>query len=333
MLKASIKRVKAFISTIYFVAIGMLILFPSLALASGDWNPTKSTINLPANLEVPENTPVDQVIWTSTAVTSGLRDGDSSTSAICGTLAGMGTTYGNNIYATGISGIGVRLRAVLTSSSWTGLTYYLTEPGTCTDKISWTGSQTKYYTQTVYLELVRIAGQIGSGSLNFSNISATLKFNCPAGVCLDLWTISIAGTLGVKTSSCAVNTYDKSVDLGTNFTQRLKAVGTTSNDTNFVINMSCTSTNLTPSITFTGSASDVQNKVFANDSGSAKGVGVQLLYGNNIITPDLKLSLGSAQTTLLTDYNFKARIYQTENIVTAGNINATIIFTMDYSEI
>lgn len=317
-----------------FLSVPILLVFsaqPALALAV--WNPTTSTITLPSTLDIPANTAVGQIIWTSAGVTSNMQDRNNVNAYFCGILTGVGIASGNDTYATAISGVGLRVRSVLNTTLWGSRPYQINSTGDCLDKDTyWTGSSERFFPQTVYLELVRIPGTLGAGTLNLSNINVNLRFNCENS-CTNSWSISVSGNTEVKVSSCTVNTYDKIVNLGTLYTQKLTSIGPTSNGANFVINLACTSTSLTPSITFAGSKDDVQSKVFANDSGSAKGVGVQLLYGNNVITPDLKLSLGPAQTTLSTDYNFKARLYQTAAAVTAGSVDTTIIFTIDYSNL
>lgn len=180
-------------------------------------------------------------------------------------------------------------------------------------------------------ELVKVADTVSSGTASSGTI-ATFSLSNPDDFDLSSSTIySLTLTsFAVTAEACTVNSYDTSVDLGTASSQSFTAVGSTSSATDFAINMTCSSTSLSPTLTFSGTVDDNVSSVFANDSGTATGVGVQLLYGDTAITPDTAVSLGTATSTSATDYDFKARLYQTTSAVTAGSVDTTVNFTLEY---
>lgn len=171
---------------------------------------------------------------------------------------------------------------------------------------------------------VVLVGQMAVGG----RVNGGLFYNMTTSDGLDILDVYV-NSFAVSVPTCTVNSYDSSVELGWAFTQRLKSVGTTSNKTPFTINMACASTSLNPTITFTGNTVTNYPSVLAN-TGTAQGVGIQLLYQNNVITPNTSTSLGKVATTSSTDYNFDAQYYQTASPVTAGTVDVIATFTISY---
>ncbi len=130
--------------------------------------------------------------------------------------------------------------------------------------------------------------------------------------------------------ACTVNDYDKTLDLGTVYTQQMNSPGSTSVAKDFNINMTCSSTQLSPTLTFNGETESNLPSVLSNNLGGSKGVGVQLLYEGKIITPGTAISLGRVSATYAKDYIFQARMYQTLSSVTAGGVEFTTTFTVEY---
>lgn len=301
----------------------------NLVFAFGTFDPTSSTITLPSSLTIPANTAVGTIVYTSEAITTSLTDGSSSTSSFSSKFFSSPTlsSYGNSVYDTGIPGLGFRLRGMFQTPSQSGIKQYYDD--TDYSSYSWSGSS-ESYDQYTYLELVVTGNPIASGPLDLSDIIARLRFNYSSAATEETWTIYLSGTTNITGTSCEVNTYDTSVDLGSASTQSFTAAGSTSQSTDFTINLICSSLLLTPSITFSGTVDGDNSNIFANDSGTATGVGVQLLYGDTAITPDTAVSLGTATSTSATDYDFKARLYQTTSAVTAGSVDTTVNFTLEY---
>ncbi|MFE8154209.1 fimbrial protein [Brenneria goodwinii] len=241
---------------------------------------------------------------------------------------------------TGIDGLGIRM----TNTSASGPTWILDGASTTYNSayditaaatLSIDGVATSGYGLSVDMlgywrfELVKTADTVSSGASDTSTFTLWtdgIEFNLPS---LTIWTWSFS-PFTVTAEACSINGYDTSVDLGTATTPSFTAVGATANSTDFTINMICSSTGISPTLTFSGTVDDDVSAVFANDSGTATGVGVQLLYGNTAITPDTAVSLGMAPSTSATDYAFKARLYQTAGAVTAGSVDTSVIFTMGY---
>lgn len=180
-------------------------------------------------------------------------------------------------------------------------------------------------TKTFGAYLYKGASSLTSGGTWEGGTIATLNVSgvgTLATIDIDSFTVTVG--------ACTINTYDTNVDLKSADATRFTSPGTTSNTTDFTINMTCSSPGLSPTLTFSGTADDDVSNVFANDSGTATGIGVQLLYGDSTITPDTAVSLGTTTSTSATDYDFKARLYQTARAVTAGSVDTTVTFTLDY---
>ncbi|WP_085653767.1 MULTISPECIES: fimbrial protein [Lonsdalea] len=297
--------------------------FNATATSTTEFSPSSSTIALPSSLTLPANTAVGKVVYTSEAATTSMTSSDTGDYTFTTQWAGESPTrssYGNNVYETGIAGLGFRVKGVFRTNQPKTLTIYWPDNS---DTVTLTGSTTPAE-QDAYLELIVTSNDVASGEFDLSAIIANMHFDE-----VD-WAVSFSGTTTVTATSCEVNTYDTSVDLGTAYTKNLTEVGTTAQTTDFSINMTCSASTLKPSITFSGTPDSNVSAVFSNDSGTATGVGVQLLYGDTVITPDTVLSLGKPTSTSATDYDFKARLYQTASTVTAGSVDTTVTFTVDY---
>ena len=132
-------------------------------------------------------------------------------------------------------------------------------------------------------------------------------------------------------STCELSGYDSEVSLG-NFSQTgFRAVDSITNAARFNINMACY-TGLTPSVTFTAPTVDNYPDVLENN-GDAEGVGLKLFYvynGLNPITPGSAFNLGTRTHSGFSDYTFSTALYQLQNVVTAGTLDFTATFTVEY---
>ncbi|EHN6806794.1 fimbrial protein [Salmonella enterica] len=299
---------------------------------AGIFSPTSATITLPTAIEIPANAAVGTVIYTSDAAQTNMKDTITSSSSFVSyyQTSPVISSYGNDVYQTGVKGLGFRLRSVYSTPSTDNIQTYFNSD---TRRYKWAGSAT-YYPQAIYLELV-VTGTVASGSFNLSNHTARLRFNFTGRIPNETFIVNFSSNnTTVTTSSCETTTYDKSVELGTMYTQKLTGIGTTSPPVEFSIGITCSSVSLTPAITFRGKADPGISTVFANTetgTSAAKGVGIQLLYNNTTIVPDSTISLGGAKSTSEKTYIFKARMYQTLNPAFAGSLTAPVTFTLDYS--
>lgn len=280
---------------------------------------------MPSSITIPANTAVGTVIYTSDTATTSMTPASDDTGDFTFTTFYKGfsavlSSYGNDVYDTGIEGIGFRVKGVFRTNQPKTISLYYPNSS---DTVSLTGSTTAT-TQEATFQLVVTSNPVSSGTIDLTTLVAVMHFNDTD------WPVFFSGTTDITATACEVNTYDTSVNLGTSYTQRFAGTGSTSSPTEFSINLICSSTSLTPSITFSGTADSNVSSVFANDSGTATGVGIQLLYGSTAITPDTTLSLGKPASTLATDYDFKAQLYQTTSAVTAGSVDTTVNFTLEY---
>lgn len=315
-------------------ALIFLFLSASTAFAAGTFSVNRSTITLPDSLTIPANTAAGTVVWTSDYVTSDLTVTPTGSYAFS---AGYTTTptssgYGENIFATGVAGLGFRLIGLFQTPSNSSISQVFCV--SCTQPNYAWNNKSAALTQKAALQLI-VTGALESGTINITTYQGRLNYNLTwSSAAAQTWAIGFAGTTSVTAPSCTVGTYDTSVDLGTAYTQVFKSVGTTSSAVDFSIGITCSSTSLTPTITFSGTKDANVSTVFANTqtgSGAATGVGVQLLYNNTAIVPDSAISLGVATSTGEKVYTFNARMYQTLSSASAGSLTAPVTFTLDYS--
>lgn len=323
----------------FFVMIGVLS-SPIPVNAGGTFSVTNSTITLPDSLTIPDNTPAGTVVWTSESTATELTVPDSGTraskfAAEFGSGSPQSSGYGSQVYETGVPGLGFRLVGLFQTPSTSGITQYFCT--TCLNSASsytWNDASASK-TQQAKLELI-VTGTVGTGTTNLTGIQGRLRYYwTDRNDSRQEWLISLTNTT-IIASSCTIGSYDSTVDLGTTYTQNFKRVGSTSSPVGFSVGVRCNSTELSPSITFKGTADKNNSTVFANtvsDKSEATGVGVQLLYNDTAILPGEKVSLGSVTNTSENVYAFSARMYQTLNPVGAGNFSAPVIITIDYSKI
>lgn len=149
-------------------------------------------------------------------------------------------------------------------------------------------------------------------------------------------TIAITGN--VKDSSCSVamGSQDFTVNLMNHSTKQLNTVGGVTPEVPFsIVLSSCGSATTAVKVGFTGLADIINTSLLKldNSAGSASGLGVQIL-GSNIAIPlnaDQSalnwVPLTASQSNTL---NFYARLMATQIPVTAGEVNATAIFTLEF---
>jgi type 1 fimbria pilin len=143
--------------------------------------------------------------------------------------------------------------------------------------------------------------------------------------------INLAGSLTFTAPACQVSTASVTVNLPTVTNQAFTGVDSVAGTTPFQIGLTCSS-GATVSITM-DTATPVAGKpgVIAPSSGSAGGVGVQVLDSSGV-TP---VQFGVAQTIGATpdgalSVSYFARYYQTGSAVSAGLLGATATFTLSY---
>lgn len=155
-----------------------------------------------------------------------------------------------------------------------------------------------------------------------------------ANACAADSTISISGY--VRDNACAVagESKDFTVDLLDNAAKQFHAVGATTPAVPFRIVLSpCGSSVTAVKVGFIGVADSVNTSLLKLDSGAA-GMGVQILDTQQAMLPLNAASSAIAWTTLTpgqtNTLNFYARLMATQVPVTAGHVNATATFTLEF---
>ncbi|HCD1255874.1 TPA: type 1 fimbrial protein [Citrobacter amalonaticus] len=136
----------------------------------------------------------------------------------------------------------------------------------------------------------------------------------------------------VNVKGCEVLNKTPTVYLNEVHVSHFNGVGSNAGSTNFSLGMQC-DTNIKPTITFTGTTVSTGTVLLLNDpdaTTTAKGVGVEMLYGQKIVNLGEAVSLGTTSTSGTNNYGFTARYVQTESKIKAGEANATANFTINY---
>ncbi|WP_448868806.1 fimbrial protein [Enterobacter ludwigii] len=135
----------------------------------------------------------------------------------------------------------------------------------------------------------------------------------------------------VTNGTCRTNTYDNVVDFGELSMQSLKSPGATSKVVNFNINVSCGSSDIEPSIAFGGDTDSQNTNVFINSSGEgySRGVGIQILRGNEVLIPGQELPLGGGSVAEI-DYEFRGRVFRLNDELTEGRLDVPVTFSLTY---
>lgn len=150
-------------------------------------------------------------------------------------------------------------------------------------------------------------------------------------------TITISGY--VRDNGCAIGgeSKDFTVDLMENATKQFHAVGAATPPVPFRIVLSpCGSAVTAVKIGFVGIADSINADLLKLDSGTsaAEGMGIQILDAQQAMLPINAASSAIPWTTLTPSQtntlNFYARLMTTKVPVTAGHINATATFTLEF---
>ena len=150
-------------------------------------------------------------------------------------------------------------------------------------------------------------------------------------------TITITGN--VRDNACAVAgaSQDFTVNLLSNAAKQFTAVGSTTQLVPFSIVLSpCGASATAIKVGFTGTADSTNSNLLQINSGTAAaaGMGVQILNSQQTMLPINAASSTLSWTTLTpgqtNTLSFYARLMATRIPVTAGNVNATATFTLEF---
>lgn len=290
------------------------------AVEFGSPSTSSVTFTLPAQISVPSNTPVGTIIATSAPVTPSptvfLDCPDFTTDGLTNNISPQASSCNDEgtptIYPTNISGLGY----ILVHN--TGAPWYIPEYP-CDTGLSYSSWQMSDNSQ---IELIT-TGPITNGSqLQAGQVA---RWQVSGGVTPETFTLGNPVRIVVP---CVVSTRSIAVNLPSISSSALSAVGATAGTTGFTISLNCAA-GATLGIDFTsnGKASDITG-VLLPTSGTAAGVGVQMLDSNsNPIVFGAKSTSSTMQGQESLQYY--VRYYRTST-VTPGSLKASATFTLSY---
>ena len=251
-------------------------------------------------------------------------------------LNNQGLAMHDSIYKTNVPGIGIRLyRELENGETFSG--FYPYSSVFTKNNIYYLGAG------FFVIEIVKTAEATGTGSLTQGLYSSYY----PQGYSdSPLLTSTVTGdTITITSSSCEIKSNaNKVVQLPTMKNTDFKGVGSIQGEQAFDINILCNGgKNIqTPdkiSVSFDYEAANNNNNVLKNIAPSntqAKGVGTQLVSkynnANKVIAKGEPLSLGTLNASQTLSYTLPmvARYYQTDRVVTAGEVKSIATVTIEY---
>lgn len=251
-------------------------------------------------------------------------------------LNNQGLAMSPNIYKTSVPGIGIRLyRELVAGENFSG--YYPYDVYLERNK--------RYSLGRGYfvIEIIKTGESTGTGNLAQGLYSSYYLDGYPSTPILT--STVIGDTITITSSSCEIQSNaNKAVQLPTLNTSDFKGVGSTQGEQAFNLNIMCNGgKNIqTPdkiSLSFDYETSGNSNNVLKNIASSAtqaKGVGTQLVESSSshdkVISKGERVKLGELNASQNVSYNLnlKARYYQTEPLVRAGEVKSIATVTIEY---
>ncbi|AOM39514.1 fimbrial protein [Xenorhabdus hominickii] len=135
-------------------------------------------------------------------------------------------------------------------------------------------------------------------------------------------------SFNVTARSCEITTPIVNVPMGAVLKSHFKNIGDTAGGRSFEINVQCKGSP-NANITWEPGKTNTNGVINADSTSSATGIGIQMLDDkDNPVKFGEQQALGVINS--LKTLSYKARYYQTSHMVTAGSVNATATFTVDY---
>ena len=310
-------------------ALSLSHLFANDGVAAICTNPHAFTLQGPASIAFDPTLDVGSTLWSGSVNAVGSGGGSCSSGLFRIDFVGSRTYQGNNLYDSGIPGIGYRLKFT-SSGSCTKVLW----PSSCTD--SWAGVMG---THSLLVELVK-TGPITSGG-TLSGVFAEWKVGAEQYL-----RYSWRGSVIVKPviPTCKVATPSIPVPLGTIPAGKFSGMGSTSKSESFNIALQCSGGDAgrTTDIHLTLTDQTVPSNrtaVLSLTSGStAQGVGIQVKSGTTLISygpdsaaqdnPNRWYAGAAANGTF--QIPLSASYVQTGAVVKGGSANGRATFTMSY---
>ncbi len=226
------------------------------------------------------------------------------------------STYGNNVYNTNISGIGIRIRR-----SDVGTLFAFSVPGLANAYLALKGDG-------ITAELVKTtAGAVGAGAIT-TGVLAKISIAAQPGYNV---TASLAGTNTITPVGCSVNKTAIDVALSPAAITDFSGVGSTAKPKNFTVDLTCDVTTKVKMM-LDGTRAGPAGVLSLNAApDQASGIGIQLVRGTTPVALGTVLDFGAAPTTGLMQLPLTARYYQTAAPIAEGSANSTATFTMTYN--
>ncbi|CAI1690817.1 fimbrial protein [Serratia quinivorans] len=285
-------------------------------------------LTLPANLPIQRDTPAGTVIWTSNQSTSTrgtilacIPPYTESTYYLTATRLAIGYT---DVYQTVIPGIGFRVRNQGNFSRWNAVPSSTTY--TSSDGGRWNYTENNYI--FFKIELIYVGGDV-NGKLTLPSPLATLTTGS-----ITAGQLYVNGSTTITKSACSLNSTSINVPLGDVAATKFTGIASTAGDTGFNVGLTCDrSAKISVSLTGSQNTDTPDTSVLALTgaglSGTASGVGVQLLYGTAPLKINNKILLKTSivgQETL----PFSARYYQTQTAIGGGLANSSATLNITY---
>lgn len=253
-------------------------------------------------------------------------------------LIGNPQHLGDNVYATNIEGIGIRLKRTLYGSDiFSGYYPY-------TQQLE-RGKEYSLGAGEFVIEIFKTAPTTGTGALQ-PGLYSKYYLDTTIGRSNPILTTSVVGeTFVITASSCEIEGgADKTVTLPTASKKDFNNIGSTYGATQFNIKVTCVGGKNaldTISLSFDYQANNGTNNVLKNlasDDVKARGIGTQLVSKypgeseNKPIANQGAVRLGQvgSEQTVTYELPLEARYYQTEATVTAGEVKSMTTVTIQY---
>jgi type 1 fimbria pilin len=222
-----------------------------------------------------------------------------------------------DVYNTNIAGVGIRITAKDIFSARHPDSLFNVRPNV-------------YYPPSVYrVELVKtLPGPVSSGPLDSARVALFCRYLVH---CLGI--INLANTRIIPVA-CGVTHNPPPVFLGDTLTTEFSGSGSYAREVPISIPLDCTAQTRVH-ITLEGASAGpglpgVLALNNAADSGTAKGIGVQLLLEDRPVTLGSQHLVGTTTSDGTYHVNLVARYYQTHASLTGGVANSTATFTLSY---
>ncbi|MGE9553592.1 fimbrial protein [Erwinia amylovora] len=248
------------------------------------------------------------------------------------------TINGRRIYSTNIAGIGYAVG--VTSVNNCGYSGYVngtqTGDGNANNYLACAvnglfGSQP--VTGQARIQFYKTAQTTGTGTVSARQVSSFILRNNQASWAYPESAISIAA-FNVTTIACTVSSTAISVPMGTVEKRAFGGVGTWPGDANtrsFILPLN-SNAGTRVNVQIDGNVQNASQGVLnlTGGTGSASGVGIQLLYQNAPLPLSSPVNTGTATSEGTYNIPLQARYYQTGSSITAGTANASATFTLTY---